>query len=71
MIFIPEDLEGTRWTGYVRVGNDEYKLGISNVHYKKTHNGDHQRMDLSDAEVVAEPQLASLLAQHAQILKVE
>jgi hypothetical protein len=74
-LFVPEDAAQTRFVGFVRVGEDEFKVRVSGVRYAVSeatikHTARPPRMLLDAARVDAERPLAALLAPHEALLKV-
>ncbi|TMW62142.1 hypothetical protein Poli38472_009635 [Pythium oligandrum] len=65
-LLVPENAARTSFAGYVRVGSDEYKVRVCGIEYTT----DQKRMLFVNAQVVAEPFLATLLCDHEAILKV-
>lgn len=63
--FAPENASSTSFCGYVRVGNDEFKVRVRSIKYVDA------RMSFDSAQLDVEPPLAAILATQRDTLKVK
>jgi hypothetical protein len=65
--FAPDNARLTSFSGFVRVGHDEFKVRVRSITYD---NSSSTRMCFDTAQLDVEPRLAAILASQQDTLKV-